>query len=200
MATQLQKQLGLCPVVIDPGDVGIVANHDWTLKRAHTNYPLADWFIAIEDDADPVDDFYTQADKALASCPAPVASLYFGYVGQRRRATNLMLGMRDPHWIMCRGFTSAVCIAVHKSLIHAFLHTAADITNMTVDQRYSAAVRHCAKDLWVPHSNPSLVDHLDGDGVDGHPGVKIERKAYQTGTRDEWTGKHQKLHHRVWGY
>lgn len=198
MADRLSHQLGWCPVNVDEGD-GIIANHDATLRlAAETKH--SDWVIAIEDDARPVYGFVDQADAALAEAPGVVASLYFGFVGARRRDTNLMLALRDPRWIMCRGFTSAVCIAVFRPYLDRFLQTAADITGMTVDERYSAAVRRAGPDIWVPHSNPSLVDHLDGDGVDGHPGTKIERRAYHVGGREKWTGENQKIWRPIWGH
>lgn len=198
MAASLQQRLKWCPVSVDT-DSDIIGNHDDTLKLAARSV-AADWYVAIEDDADPIPAFYQQARDALDQCPTKVASLYFGFVGARRRSTNLLLGLRDPHWILCRGFTSAVCIAVHKSILYEFL-TAAEKQppGMTVDERYSAAVRACAPEIWVAHSNPSLVNHVDGDGVlSGHPGV--ERRAYHVGVREHWTGKNQKLEKPIWGH
>jgi hypothetical protein len=199
MAVALRHRLGYCPISVDT-ERDIIGNHDATFKLSAQNAPLADWHIAIEDDTDPIPDFYQQADAALAQCPAKVASLYFGFVGQRRRNTHLLLHLQDPHWIMCRGFTSAVCIAIHTSFLDRFLRAAEQQPEgMTVDERYSGAWRDVAPEIWVPHSNPSLVDHIDGEGVlSGHPGVP--RKAYHTGTREHWTGKNQELHHRIWGH
>jgi hypothetical protein len=201
MAGNLRARLGYCPASVDTGDAGIIANHDNTLRLASRNKPDADWLIAIEDDADPVLDFYKQAEQALAHCPTPVASLYFGYVGQRRRSTNLLLALRDPHWIMCRGLMSAVCLAVHRTVLDALLAAAECHTDMTVDERYSAATRDIDTGIWVAHSNPSLVNHLDpGTVSDGGGKPDIERKAYQVGVRDTWNGKHQRLHHKIWGH
>lgn len=198
MAEKLSRRLDWCPVNVDAG-AGIIANHDATLRLAADVKPKSDWVVAIEDDAVPTYGFLQQADQALSEAPGAVASLYFGYVGARRRDTNLMLHLRDPHWILCRGFTSAVCIAVFRPYLERFLQTAGTITGMTVDERYSATVRKTSADIWVPHSNPSLVEHLDSPTI-GETNSGIERRAYAVGTREKWTGENQKLWRRIWGH
>jgi hypothetical protein len=196
MAMRLADKLG-APISMDSdGDnahVGIISNHDSALRLA-ARWD-ADWDVVIEDDAEPIPGFCEQASAALATIPEPVASLYLGWVGKPRRRITFTLDRVDPCWVLRPGFTSAVCIAVRKTFVEPLLEEAETIEGMTVDERYSAAARQLGYQ-WVPHSNPSLVEHSDVPGVDGDCG--IPRHAYRVGARDEWTGRSTRFWEKIW--
>jgi hypothetical protein len=191
-ATALAARLS-APISWDDGSVGILANHDLALQEAEKW--ATDWCVVVEDDAIPIPDFRQQADLALDAVVGPLASLYFGYVAKPRRMVSLSLDRLDPHWIMKPGFTSAVCIAVRKDFVAPLLQISSAIDTMTVDQRYSYAAKQLGHE-WIPHSNPSLVEHSDIPGIDGACG--IPRHAYKVGGRAEWTSKHLRFWERVW--
>jgi hypothetical protein len=194
MAERLALQLR-APVVLDNGQSGIIRNHDNTLRLAAECNPTADWVIAVEDDAQPVAGFLEQAVAALAVAPTPMVSLYHGWKAKPRYDVQLLLRARDPHWVMMRGFTSAVCIAVRRDSVEALLNRAADLREMTVDQRYSEAAARL-RQMWIAHAHPSLVQHADVVGVGGPAGMA--RRAYEVGTRDGWTGKYVRVWRGIW--
>lgn len=202
MATALSERL-LAPISWDDGPlgVGIVTNHDAALRAAldRAEAISADWCVVIEDDADPIPDFTAQASLALAAIPNQIASLYFGYLGQPKRKIYQTLDRVDPHWVMKLGLTSAVCVAVKTAFAPKLLEVCAGVPqcSMTVDERYSFAAKHLGQQ-WVPHSYPSLCDHLDIPGVHGDCG--IPRRAYSIGGRTEWLNKQLTFYEKVWNY
>lgn len=191
-ATALGEKLQ-APIVWDDGTVGILENHDRAFLLAAL-WPR-DWCVVIEDDAVPVEGFRAQASLALDAVTQPVASLYFGYVGQPRRRISQALERADPHWVMKPGLTNAVCVAIRTELVEPLITKARETDGMTCDQRYSWAAKQLGHQ-WVPHSHPSLVEHSDIPGTGGACG--IPRHAYSVGSRLEWSSKHVRFWERVW--
>ena len=184
MSESLASQLD-CPISMDVGTRGSIANHDATLRLAAE--ADADWLIAIEDDAQPVADFYDQAERALRECPAPIASLYFGYVGKRDPGMDYLLRTQDRHWIMGTGLANAVCLAVHRTFYPQLMSLCTESNDLPADHRYSEAALQLGYD-WVPHAYPSLVEHADVDSlIAGRPTPDFERKAYAVGGREVWS-------------
>jgi len=74
-ATDLAHSLSAV-VALDDGSKGAAGNHlaAWELT---TTLPAA-WAAVLEDDAQPVPGFLTQAAQALTAAPEPVVSLYLG--------------------------------------------------------------------------------------------------------------------------
>jgi hypothetical protein len=187
MARQLQHQLD-CPIAMDDGSRGCAFNHDEAFKLAAQT--PADWFICIEDDAQPVPDFLHQATLALAMCPDayPVVSLYFGYVGDSRHFTaDVDLDTIEANWLIRPALASTVCLCIRKDFFPRFFEHAEQLPHMTSDQRYEQA----AREQGIPdvaYSWPSLVDHDDTRTVHYTGAPHVARRAYRVGSRPYWNG------------
>lgn len=184
-AQDLSRQL-LCPIALDEGDRGAVVNHDMALRLA-AMVP-ADWVIVMEDDALPIPDFRQQAAAALDTCPAPFASLYYGYLGSPDGDIGAQLTEGDPNWFMRQGLSSAVCVAIRYEKVGSVLNQVRQITEeLPADHRWAEAFNALGH-RWVPHVNPSLVDHADEGSLIAGNTEGFPRRAYRVGGRGQWTG------------
>ena len=183
MAEALQSQLD-CPVSMDDGTLGSERNHDKALKLAAEK--LSDWVILIEDDAQPIPEFYEQASAALAVAPQPIASLYFGYIGDDR-ALGPKLSSADPHWFVSDGLANTVCLAVRRDFLPALLEAAERYPDIPSDLRYERAAYSLSQNTFA-YSYPSLVEHADVQTVHYTGAPHVERRAFRVGTRPEWIG------------
>lgn len=187
MAEALASSLN-CPISWDDGTIGSVANHDVALELA-AQAP-ADWFIAMEDDAEPVNDFLDQAAAALSTSPVPYACLYFGWVEEPDPKIAFNLQENDPHWYMLQGWANTVCVAVRHDHLEPLMRTSfqvsSELPHLPADHRWGEAARRLGH-AWIPHSNPSLVQHSDVPSLIAGPAPP--RRAYRVGTRDRWEQK-----------
>lgn len=183
MAHDLAIQLD-APISMDEGERGSVANHNATLRLAAES--AADWVMVMEDDAEPIPEFREQAAAALAVCPGPFASLYFGYVGAPDARIAAELAHKNPHWVMRQGLSSAVCLAIRADHIDPFFAQIEQVTeDLPADHLYAEAA-FALGHRWNPHSHPSLVNHRDsGSLIAGDP-PNFHRRAYRVGRRAQW--------------
>lgn len=174
----------------DQYGIGADANHlrAWT----EASYSESTWSVVIEDDAVPVDDITTQAQKALAAAPEPVVSMYLGTgrpIRFQERITRAMhrIEDRDPHWLTATHMLHAVAVAMHADLIEDWMDWANEST-LPIDERITAWC--LGRGHRVAYTYPSLFDHEDGPTLithrDGRPRDK-PRRAWRTGTREHWT-------------
>lgn len=184
-ADDLALQLD-CPIALDEGDRGSVANHDAAFRLAAE--VQADWYVVIEDDALPIPDFRAQAAAALATAPVPFAALYYGYCGTADEFIRSELEKRDPDWFLRQGFSNGVCLAVQHEFFAPMMRHVETIDNIPADHRYAEAASKLGY-RWLPHANPSLVEHGDDGSLIAGDTTNFPRRAYRVGGREKWTGK-----------
>ena len=176
----------------DQYGIGAEANHlnAWT----DLSYSDTTWRAVIEDDAVPVPDVTTQAQKALAVAPEPVVSMYLGQGRPIRFQERIARAMhrieeKDPHWLTATHMLHAVATAVHADLVGDWLDWAHEST-LPIDERMTAWC--LGRGHRVAYCYPSLFDHADGPTLiahrDGRPRDK-PRKAWRTGAREQWASK-----------
>lgn len=198
MATELSEKVSADMVAMDDGTLGAGMNHYTMLCKLRDKYP-DHWLVALEDDSLPVDGFREQLDKALAVAPTNIVSLYLGtgYPAQYQRLFAEAVE-QNPYacWLLHAQLRHGVGYCIHPGIARALLIRMEKL----VQQRYAPddaiswwAMRNREK---VAYTNPSLVDHRDGETVVdyrmhlGHvtaAGRKRPRKAYNPGTRMTWT-------------
>jgi hypothetical protein len=184
MAAALQDQLD-CPISMDDGS-GCALNHDAAFRLAAAT--PADWFICMEDDAQPVQDFLEQAPMALQACPTayPVVSLYFGYIGDSSHfAPHIDIDAIQAHWLIMPALASTVCLCIRGDFFPKFFEIAANLPHMTSDQRYEGAARQLNIND-IAYSWPSLVNHDDTQTVHYTGAPHVARRAYRVGSRQHW--------------
>lgn len=177
-------------VSMDDGSMGCDSNHE-TVHR-HLAGVASTWTVVLEDDAEPVDDFTDQLERALIMAPTPIVSLYYGRLRppqwERRKAVALMQARaEDAHWIVGSHLLHAVGYAIRNELMPSLL---THMTTMPVDQHISDWA--CQHGYLIAYTHPSLVDHADGPTIVDHPDQQPRspgRKAHSVGGRDTWTTK-----------
>jgi hypothetical protein len=190
MALTLSHLLYNAPISMDDGSLKCVANHDATFALAAET--PSDWVICMEDDAQPVAWFYEQAEAALRMSPAPMVSMYFGYLGVRDEG-SMRSFEQDTHWILRRALANTVCTCVHRSIYDRFIAAAHEQDPLIpCDLRYERAGIAVGVE-WFAYTNPSLVEHADVRTVHDTGADVIERKAYVVGTRPFWNKSTMKL-------
>jgi hypothetical protein len=197
-----QKQMNylsetIHPELIEPDDgtLGAAGNHLTTLMALRRKNSHA-WAVVMEDDAQPVDGFREQVDAALSVAPSGVVSFYMGtgYPAQYQGAFTEALKL-DTCWLMHPQLRHGVCYAIAPDIQKALLIRMEKL----VSDKFApddAIGKWCMENrVSVAYSNPSLVDHEDGQTVVdyrfhlGHvspPGRNRPRKAYKVGTRVTW--------------
>jgi hypothetical protein len=175
---------------MDDGSLGTERNHDETLQLA--SLTPSDWIVLVEDDAQPVPEFYEQASMALAVAPQPVASLYFGYIGYDG-GLGAKLDAADPHWFVTGGLVTTVCLAVRRDFLWPLLKAAQSHPGIPSDLRYERAAHSLGQDAFA-YSYPSLVEHADIRTVHYTGAAHVPRRAYRVGTRPEWIPSQTRLH------
>jgi hypothetical protein len=207
MAYQLGRQVDTHVTSFDSGDLGAFGNHLQVWTALSETCTGADWFVVLEDDAQPVDGFHTQLALALDTAPTPVVSLYLG----RSRPADIQQPLRelihagiDSNWILCQRMLHAVGIAVRADLVPDMISTLMKppCVFAPIDQAIGMWARRRENIRYVSHCWPSLVDHADTGSViaeheDGQPrgpliptasGIPIleRRVAWKVGTRQRW--------------
>jgi GR25 family glycosyltransferase involved in LPS biosynthesis len=178
-------------ISVDNGVMGCDSNHETVIR--HLCEVPSTWTVVLEDDAEPVEDFRAQLNKALIMAPAPIVSLYYGRQRpphwEKRKATALMQARaEDAHWIIGTHLLHAVGYAIRTELLPSLLKHA---STLPVDQHITDWAKQHGH--MIAYTAPfSLVDHADGPTIVDHPDGQPRRpgrKAYATGTRDHWTTK-----------
>ena len=183
MAWRLQDKLA-CPISYDDGSLGSALNHDETLRIAGVG--SSDWVIAMEDDAQPVDDFYVEAARALSVAPEPIVALYYGYIGDDRELGR-MLAEDDCHWLVSTALSNTVCTCIRRDFYPAFMEAVSIGTATASDMKYEQAAKSIGQHRFA-YSYPSLVEHADEQTVHYTGADHVERHAYRVGTRGIWDG------------
>ncbi len=179
-------------LLLDDGSVGADGNH--LRAWADTATLDSDWAVVLEDDAQPVTGFNTQAEQALTAAPEPVVSFYLGQTRphrwQQERITPAIpqADRADANWLITTHVLHAVAIALHVDLREDWLDFAHS-NPLPIDERLSAWC--LVRDHKVAYTWPSLVDHADGPTLIQHAntaGATGPRRAWRTGRRAHWTG------------
>ena len=183
----LAEQVGADWISVDDGTAGCAQNHAAVWKW-HRDNP-ADWHVVLEDDAVPVDGFRDQLTQALQAAPAPIVSLYLGrgYIDDRATAAVLTRAdLLDTNWLVTQGgIRHAVALAVRADLLPALVDNL-PTRDQAIDRTLSLWARRDGHQ--VAYSNPSLVDHADGESLVTRY-RRAERRAWRAGTRDAWCDK-----------
>lgn len=188
-ATRLACDLGAA-LALDDGTLGAGRNHvnAWELTTAHDS----EWAAVVEDDAQPVPGFLTQAEQALTAAPEPVISFYLGRTRpvrwqDRISRAAVLADQKKSCWITSTHTIHAVALAIHTELREDWLDWAHHNT-LPPDERMAAWC--IARGHRVAYTWPSLVDHTDGPTLVQHShtgNTTTPRKAWRTGTRNTWT-------------
>lgn len=158
----------------------------------------ADWYVALEDDAMPIDGCRDQLEMALAACPAGICGLYVGgppiYPPSRRSSVCDVLKRADEadaHFILAPVLLHAVGYAIRADLVPDII---ANVSGPHWDAALSEWTERNGVD--VAHCHPSLVDHADGEPVITErvgSSARGRRKAHRVGTRKTWTSRSVEL-------
>lgn len=186
-AINLTRRTQAAALSIDDGTLGCEANHAKTL-RTLIEQP-ADWYVLLEDDAEPIDGFTTHLAAALAAAPAPIVSFYLGtsYPRHWQRAITRALHEADATgsaWITSGHLLHAVAYAIHKDHAPHLLQALPEL-RMPIDDAITtwAHTNHHQ----VAYTASSLVDHEDGDSViTTRAPRRAPRHAHRTGTPHRW--------------
>lgn len=190
MGQRLAEQVNADYLSVDGMQRGCTWNH-CQVWRAHANSfgGPADWNVVLEDDAVPVDGFREQLADALRFAPAPIVSLYLGrgYIEDSR--TGPLLARADllgANWIVSQGrILHAVALAVRGDLLGTLVDNLPS-GNQPIDRSLSLWARR--QGHRVAYAWPCLVDHDDGKSLVTRY-RRAERRAWRTGTRDDWCTK-----------
>jgi hypothetical protein len=192
LADELVDQLGTydIPIYEDSGGLGCEANHARAWEDFAGQRESIDWAVVLEEDAQPVPGFRQQLEAALAVAPAPIVSLYLGTgypKGWQPKIRDAINTIGTANWLITNTTIHAVGLAIRTDLLPLKLdqHVAID-----------AAIGNWAKsnDHLVAYSWPSLVDHADGPTLvttrhSSNANRDEPRKAWQVGTRPQWTSR-----------
>lgn len=189
-------------IEVDDGTYGCMGNHCLTLEKLYQNGRRSgcEWLVVLEDDAQPPElGFHQQVSAALDAAPSTIVSFYngSGHPAQRQADFEELALRDDIHWILHANLRHAVAYAVHAEVVELGL---IDFMVEMSRQRWAPddAISKFARKIgkWVAYSNPSLVNHEDGESVikvrmtKGMPmiGRRRPRKAHWVGTRIVWGG------------
>lgn len=124
------------------------------------------WLVILEDDAIVVPNFRDEVMRCLAHAPSMIVSLYngTGYPQQYQREF-IAATATDASWILHSHLRHAVGYAVHLNA--AIPMTTGVLSNVmnrwAMDDAISVWARKAG--IMVSYSNPSIVDHRDGETV-----------------------------------
>lgn len=156
----------------------------------------ADWYVILEDDAEPIENFKAQLAQALRHAPTQVVSLYLGRSNPthwqptiERALVAAQARPDDPAaWIVAKHLLHCVGYAVRADILPSIFGHLNPLIATPVDEQITGWCAH--ERVLVSYTVPSLVDHADGPSVmaahcDGKPRSQ-PRKAWITGGRDKW--------------
>ncbi len=151
--------------------------------------PRTDWWIVLQDDAEPIDGFLTYAKAALHYAPSGLVSFYTG----TGRPHHLAVGRavknaerRGYAWMQHPTLMWGVAVAMPTPMVPVFMRWGHSSRLTFYDKRLSAFAG--AIDKPVRYTNPSLVDHADGPTLLRHPWGEptMRRKAWTLGAPKTW--------------
>lgn len=170
---------------------GCAATHLGLLAELRDRHTADEWSVILEEDAVPVPDFSGHADRALEYAPAPIVGLYLGTSNPASQAQQqirqAVRAAQDANqaWIAADCLIGSVGYAVRTELLP-------DMIDFITEREEELPLRISrwsqARHIDICYTQPSLVDHFDGDSV-GHPwrGPHYPgRKAWSYGTRECW--------------
>lgn len=181
-------------ISLDDGTLGCNGNHIRVMTDLREWYPDAQWYVFLEDDAEPVEGFRRQLIEALAYAPTDVVSLYLGTsnpVHWQPTIERTMALSQDESWIVSDFLLHAVGYAINVDVIDDLVQFLNPFSRVPIDEQISTYCRY--NSVRVSYTLPSLVDHKDGPTVidrhaDGAPRL-LPRKAWRLGTREEWSSR-----------
>jgi len=200
-AHQLMERVGAAYLSMDNGTLGCEQNHRRTWQWLADNNPN-EWSTVLEDDARPVPNFKQHLQQALAHTDTDVVSCYLGHkvnnppqeaTGQRAVDNATKNG---ACWITSHLLLHAVAVSIKTALIPDMLNHTRTV-RLPIDEAITHWTRHKQPAMMIGYTNPSLVDHADGEPVilrrrDKMPRPK-GRTAYTVGTPHQWNRQHIKL-------
>lgn len=193
-AWDLFKKVNATYISIDDGKLGCTGNHIEVLTWLRAMFDEDEWFIVLEDDSQPCQDFVSQAKMALMTTNAGIVSFYLGrsYPIQWQNTIERAIALSDnASWITSQHLLHAVGYAVNISVVDDLLDNLDPTARTPVDEQISVYCRN--NDVHVGYTQPSLVDHEDSPSVIGtHPdGVPrlLPRKAWTFGAREVWSSR-----------
>lgn len=179
---------------VDDGSLGCEENHLKVLRelnRESMHMPDS-WVVVLEDDAVPVAGFNHHLARALKHAPSPVVGLYLGTgnpsgEAQRQiRQAVVSAQERRCAWIAADCLIGSVGYAIRDHAIDDLLTfiDEQERQNEELPLRISRwAQRRC---IDISYTQPSLVNHADGDPVNPVPPGRRDRRAWSYGVRDNW--------------
>lgn len=191
MAQHLADRVMADHIFEDNGNLGCEANHRQAWEWHQHNTPEG-WAVVLEDDAEPINNFRAELNRALAAAPTDIVSLYlgrqrpFGGWQSRIRLATTEAKRTGAHWIRSNHCLHAVAIAIRTDL----LPTLQLNTNLVADDAITAWAQHHRHD--IAYSWPSLVNHNDGQSITEHRDRRPRtpgRIAWATGTRRRWNSR-----------
>lgn len=186
-AHNLMEATGAAFLSLDNGSKGCNGNHRHVLEWLSTS--PTEWVVVLEDDAQPIDDFRTQLDKALTAAPCDIVSLYLGTnyprLWQRgiQRATT-QADQTDSPWLVSEHLLHAVGYCIRTTLVPDLLEA---LPEMPIDDAITTWARD--QEHHIAYTWPSLCQHQDGESlIGGRPSRNAARRAHRVGTREGWHG------------
>lgn len=177
---------------IDDGTLGCNGNHVVVLRELRDEQHDADWYVILEDDAQPVEDFNRQVPLALKAAPTPLVSFYLGTSNpvHWQNAIQRAISCAEA-WIVATHMIHGVAYAVRADVMDELMAHLDPASPRPIDEQISQWSYPERK--LVGYTCPSLVDHEDGEPVitvrmDGAPRDN-PRKAWKVGTRANWHTK-----------
>lgn len=191
MAQRLADRVMADQIFEDDGTLGCEANHRqaWQWHQANT---AEGWAVVLEDDAEPINNFRNELERALEAAPTDIVSLYLGrlrpFAGwqSRIRLATTEANRTGAHWIASNHCLHAVAIAIRAELLPALRLSA----NLVADDAITAWAQRNRHD--IAYSWPSLVNHNDGQSIAEHRDHRPRtpgRTAWATGTRRRWNSR-----------
>lgn len=184
-----------------PSVTGCAENHVRVLTELNRHATGNEFVVVLEDDAVPVENFRDQVKSALALSESPLVGLYLGTNSPGGRIYNAMLpaveaaNAADANWIVADWFIGTVAYAVRADWLPALIDSLSN-DGGPVDVRICTWSQRAGIETW--YSQPSLANHDNGQSlINSVPGFEkmVIRRAWNFGTRDEWSSSAVKMDH-----
>lgn len=191
-AMDLFEEVAAHDVNIDDGTLGCNGNHIFILKDLRSAHPDAEWYVVLEDDAQPIPDFNSQLRAALKEAPTQIVSLYLGTANpiHWQDAIRRSVAVAEA-WIVATHLIHGVGYCLHRDVFDEIVATLEPDSRRPIDEQISAYIY--PNHILCAYTHPSLVQHEDGPScieqhADGAPRNK-PRKAWELGGRENWRSR-----------